>query len=122
MNHDELKNNWSRAQEMFGDFCRPHRLAQEARYGFSKEGRGAVFLYRAQETPVCNYAPRSWVDENLDEGSFRERILSMIDDYQTETQAIVLVTFDDVFLSETLLYHAFKLIFPADPVLVQSQC
>jgi hypothetical protein len=42
--------------------------------------------------------------------------------YQTETQAIVLVTFDDVFLSETLLYHAFELIFPTNLVLVQSQC
>jgi hypothetical protein len=117
-----INYKWSQVQEMFGDFCRPHRLAQEAKYGFSREGRGAVFLYRVQGNAVCTFAPRVWVNENLNEGSFRERILSMIDDYQTETQAIVLVTFNDIFLSETFLYHAFGLTFPADPVLVQSQC
>jgi hypothetical protein len=97
---------------MFGDFCRPHRLAQEAKFGFSSEGRSAVFLYRVQGNPVSNYAPRAWVDENLNEGSFRERILSMIEDYQTETQVIVLVTFDDIFQSKTLSYQWFSVDIP----------
>lgn len=112
MNQDELKNAWSRVQEMFGDFCRPGRLAREARLGFSKEGRGAVFLYIANGDTVLTYAPRIWADESLDEGAFRERLLSAIEDYQTETQAIVLVTFDDIFQSKTLSYQWFSVDIP----------
>jgi hypothetical protein len=107
MNQHELKNDWSRVQELFTSFCRPHRLAQEAELGFTQNGRGSVFLYIANGNSVCTYAPRDWIDENLDENDFRERLLSAVDSYQPETQAIILVTFDDIFLNKNLSYQWF---------------
>jgi hypothetical protein len=43
----------------------------------------------------------------------RERLLSVIADYQTETQVIVLVTFDDIFQSKTLSYQWFNVDIPS---------
>jgi hypothetical protein len=107
MYQGDLKNDWAHVQEIFCNFCRPHRLAQEAKLGFSHEGRGAILLYLANGNAVCTYTSRDWIDESLHEGNLRERLLSVIDGYHPETQAIVLVSFDDIFLCETLSYQWF---------------
>jgi hypothetical protein len=113
MNQDELKNGWSRVQEMFSNFCCSERLAQEAKLGFSKDGRGAIFLYMAHGDSVCTYAPRDWIDESIDEivddGVFKQELLKAIDLYQPDSQAIILVSFDDIFLSETISYQWFEI-------------
>jgi hypothetical protein len=113
MNQDELKNGWSRVQEMFSHFCHSERLAQEAKLGFSKDGRGAIFLYMAHRDSVCTYASRDWIeesiDENLDHGVFKQALLSAINLYKPDTQAIILVSFDDIFLSETISYQWFEI-------------
>jgi hypothetical protein len=113
MNQDTLKNDWSRVQEMFSNFCRSERLAQEAQLGFSRDGRGAIFLYLAQGDSVCTYAPRDWIEESIDEGLdrgvFKKTLLMAIDTYKTDLQAIILVSFDDIFLSEAISYQWFEI-------------
>ncbi len=98
---------------MYSNFCYSQRLAQEAKLGFSKDGRGAIFLYMADGDSVCTYASRDWIEESIDEsdddGAFKQGLLKAIDVYQADSQAIILVSFDDIFLSENISYQWFEI-------------
>ncbi len=107
MNQQELDNDWSRVQEMFGSFARPQRIAHEARLAYAESGRGAVFFYLAQQQSVLTYATPEWITESIQHSTFQSGLLKAIASYNPATQAIVLVTFDDIFLSPTLDYSWF---------------
>lgn len=109
MNQEAWKNDWSRVQEIFGGFCRPQRLALEARQGFSKDGRGVLFFYMAYRYVVCTYACLEWINDSIDEGLFKDTLLQAVVTYNPQTQAIILVSFDDLFLSETMNYQWFSI-------------
>lgn len=114
MGHNEMLNDWARIQEMFGELAHPEHLAEVALQGAELEGRGAVVMNIALGKPMVRYKAKDYFNEAIDPGEFREGLFEAIDDYDPRTQAIIVVSFDEVYQNPSLSYQWFgiDLIFP----------
>ncbi|PZD70228.1 hypothetical protein C1752_16051 [Acaryochloris thomasi RCC1774] len=105
----ELKNDWVILQERFGNLSDPSYIKKLATSGHTEHGKGAILFHIAKGQPVAYYKPWEYFKEAIDNSDFKDGLISEINDYNPKDQAVVVASFDDVFLQKDITYLWFGL-------------
>lgn len=108
----DVVNGWSRVTDMFGpSLTASSYLRLLSLSGYLLHGRGAVFLFVASSEPISIYSPATFFEHTLENDSFCQHILQVLETYQPENEAIVVARFDDCMTSVSIDCSYFRVKF-----------
>lgn len=92
----QLEQDWWVVSERFGELTQQQLLWDVGTEGFTKAGRGVVFLFYLEGKPTLGYASQDYVVEQIQPDRFKDNLLASIQIYHPSEQVVVLVSFDDL--------------------------
>ena len=104
----DREREWLKTRERFGSLVEASTLKALASQGFTEFGRGVVCLAIRRGQPSSFYLPGYRLSLVGDELEGKWKLLSRLKTYKPEkSEMIVLVTFNDIEVSQTSAYRYF---------------
>jgi hypothetical protein len=106
----DFQQEWLKTRDRFGDLVEAETLKVLASEGFKQFGRGVICLAIRRGQPSCFYIPGYRLSLFIPQCDDQWQLLERVKTYKPEkSEILVLVTFNDIEISQTGYYQYFYL-------------